>query len=230
MNSGRRERKNGRMVTILDPRSITDLVNAEPVEAADSTESAQIERPTSERVELIGTHLRAEGSVELGSFNRLSDYVNLLTGFFTIHDVTLMSRLGEPTRLAFDDLRVRLDEIGLVAQASPPHYAPPDDVLVPKARRRLVLMTTAHLIYGYAYLHAEASLTAFVDATDPPFLPMTNVRLRWLADRRLAGRYPFALVHRNHIISVATDVPTDGAPTETPVPGLTWGRAADLGW
>ena len=221
------------MVTILDPRSITDLVNAGPVEAVEAVDEvgvAERERPTSERVELIGTHLRAEGSVELGSFNRLSDYVNLLTGFFTIHDVTLMSRLGEPTRLTFDDLRVRLDEIGLVAQAAPPQYAPPDDVLVPKARRRLVLMTTAHLIYGYAYLHSEASLTAFVDATDPPFLPMTNVRLRWLADRRLAGRYPFALVHRNHIISVATDVPTDGTTTEPAVTGPSWGRAADLGW
>ena len=230
MNERTGGRHNRAMVTILDPRSITDVDGADRTPGTDDVGSVELVRPASERVELIGTHLRAEGSVELGSFRRLSDYVNLLNGFFTIHDVTLMSRLGEPTRLAFDDLRVRLDEIGLVAQKTPQRYEPGDDVLVPKSRRRLVLMTTAHLIYGYAYLHSEASLTAFVDATDPPFVPMTNVRLRWLADRRVAGRYPFALVHRSQIISVATDVPADGSPAEAAVAGLSWGRAADLGW
>jgi len=218
------------MVTILDPRSMNELVDADLGVVPGSIGADEARRAATERVELIGTHLRAEGSVELGAFGRLSDYVNLLSGFFTIHDVTLMTRLGEPTRLTFDDLRVRLDEIAIVAQKLPAHYAPADDVLVPKTRRRLVLMTTAHLIYGYAYLHADASLTAFVDATEPPFLPMTNVRLRWLADRRVAGRYPFALVHRSQIISVATDVPADGSPAEAAVAGLSWGRAADLGW
>ena len=35
---------------------------------------------------------------------------------------------------------------------------------------------------------------------------MTNVRVRWLADRRLAGRFPFALIQRRKIIGVATEV------------------------
>jgi hypothetical protein len=212
---------------------ITDIgVRADPrgaVEDLPELELPAAPEPALTRVELIGTHLRAEGSVDLGSFRRLSDYVNLLSGFFTIHDVTLMSRIGEPTRIAFDDLRVRLDEIGLIAQQSPEPYDPPSDVLVKKDRRRLVVMTPAHLVYGFAYLHPQASMTAFVDATDPPFVPMTNVRLRWLADRRLAGRYPFALVHRSHIIGVATDVAAQPG-TESFVPGPAWGRAAELGW
>ena len=49
-------------------------------------------------------------------------------------------------------------------------------------------------------------MIAFLDATDPHFIPMTNVRVRWLADRRLAGRFPFVLVQRDHIVGVATDV------------------------
>jgi hypothetical protein len=161
-------------------------------------------REITTRVQLIGTYLRAEGSVDLGNFDRLSDYVNLLAGFFTIHDVVLLSRLGEPTRITFPDFRVHLDEIAIVGQGfdAGPHA---DDRRIPKQRRRLVVTTGAHIIYGYAYLHEDASLSAFVDSTDPPFMPMTNVRVRWLTDRRLAGRFPFALVHRSTIIGVATE-------------------------
>jgi hypothetical protein len=157
------------------------------------------------RVELIGTHLRAEGSVDLGHFSRLSDYVNVLDGFFNIHDVVLLSRLGDPTRITFPDFRVRLDDIAIVGQSfdDAPHSA---ERMIPKQRRRLVVTTGAHIIYGSAYMHEEASLTAFVDSTEPEFIPMTNVRVRWLADRRLAGRFPFALVQRRKIIGVATEV------------------------
>ncbi len=215
------------------------------------------------RVELIGTHLRVEGSVELGRFTRVSDYVNILSGFFNLEDVVLLSRLGEPTRITFPEFRVRLDEIAIVGQHDPEADAggsgpwgdtaktvaapPPDPVSalrstmfegrgarpagyddddvsstvftnrperedpgagepVDKERRRLVISTDAHIIYGSAHLHHEASMIAFLDATDPHFIPMTNVRVRWLADRRLAGRFPFVLVQRDHIVGVAADV------------------------
>jgi hypothetical protein len=159
------------------------------------------------QVELVGSHLRAAGSVDLGNFHRVSDYVNFLTGFFTIRDVTLLSRIGEPTRLTFTDLRVRLDEIAIVGQAEPEMASGDDDggVLL-RQRRRLVVTTAAHIVYGFAYMHEQASLTAFVDATEPSFIPLENVRVRWLADRRLAGRFPFALVQRSHIVAVATDI------------------------
>ncbi|HEX7472332.1 MAG TPA: hypothetical protein VF323_04565 [Candidatus Limnocylindrales bacterium] len=169
--------------------------------------NAVVDPPECARVELVGSHLRAEGGVDLGNFTRLSDYVNFLTGYFTIRDVTLLSRLGEPTRLTFPDLRVRLGEIAIVGQREPGvRTDDPGDRFIAKARRRLVVTTEAHIVYGYAYLHEQASLTAFVDATDPPFIPMTNVRVRWLADRRLAGRFPFALIQRSHVVAVATEI------------------------
>jgi hypothetical protein len=34
---------------------------------------------------------------------------------------------------------------------------------------------------------------------------MANVRVRWLSDRRLAARFPFALVQRTQILGVATE-------------------------
>jgi hypothetical protein len=173
----------------------------------DEDDAAVARSPAIARVQLIGTHLRAEGSVDLGHFVRLSDYVNVLDGFFTVHDVVLLSRLGGQTRITFPDFRVRLDEIAIVGQAVD-DAVHDEERVIPKQRRRLVVTTGAHIIYGYAFMHEQAALTAFVDSTDPAFMPMTNVRVRWLADRRLAGRFAFALVHRRQIIGVATEVGT----------------------
>lgn len=192
------------------PGAMSPLETLDPAAAAPSgstpVETQASVQPITATVELLGTQLRAEGSVDLGAWRRVSDYVNFLTGFFTITDVTLLSRIGEPTRLTFPDLRVRLDDITIVAQRDPGPKPDPGDRFIPKTRRRIVLTTGAHIIYGFAYMHEQSSMTAFVDATDPRFIPMTNVRVRWLADRRLAGRYPFALIHRSHIVGVATEV------------------------
>ena len=77
--------------------------------------------------------------------------------------------------------------------------------VIPKQRRRLVVMTEAHIVYGSVYLHEEGSLSAFMDSPDPHFIPMTGVRVRWLTDRRLAGRFSFALLQRSHIVGVASE-------------------------
>jgi len=216
--------------TLAPTAPATDLAETEPLlfgqgNAGRDREPETEPVPVRLRVELMGTHLRAGGTVDLGHHRRLSDYVNHLDGFFSIHEVVLLSRLGATTRIALPDLRVRLDEIGLVGQREAQAVPTSLDHYVPKQPRRLVVMTAAHIIYGNAYLHEEASLTMFIDATDPRFLPMTNVRVRWLADRRLAGRYPFALLQRSHIIGVATEV-SSGL-------GLLRGRArrqASAGW
>ena len=163
-------------------------------------------------LELIGTHLRASGAAEVGRFRRISDYVNSVDGFFRLRDVVLLDRTGLPTRITLPELRVRLDDVAIVGQLVVEPLPPADDghVVIAKTQRRLVVMTRAHIIYGYVYLHEHGSLMQFVDSTDPRFIPMSNVRVRWLADRRLAGRYPFALIQRSQILGVATE--GTGAP------------------
>lgn len=172
--------------------------------------------PTSSEqyLELIGTHLRASGVVEMGRFRRISDYVNLLDGFFALRHVVLLTRTGEATRITMPELRVRLDDVAIVGQLSVTPLPPTTDigVHVDKVAQRLVLMTRAHIIYGYAYIHEHASLISFVDSADPKFIPMSRVRVRWLADRRLAARYPFALIQRSQILGIATE--GTGAPRE----------------
>jgi hypothetical protein len=175
--------------------------DADTVVALDAPRS-----PVLTDVELIGTHLRASGALATGNFTRLSDYLNHVEGFFQLSDVILLTRTGAPTRVVIPELRVRLDEIALVGQRDPDLVSTPDDHYVPKRRQRLLVMTAAHIVSGFAYLHEQASVTAFIDADDPPFIPMRDVRVRWLADRRLAGRYRFALIQRRHITGVATDV------------------------
>ncbi len=165
-------------------------------------------------LELIGTHLRASGVAEVGRFRRISDYVNMLDGFFRLRDVVLLDRTGAPTRITMPELRVRLDDVAIVAQLVVDPLPPSTDghVVVAKHQRRLVVMTRAHIIYGFVYIHEDGSLTQFVDSTDPKFIPMSNVRVRCLADRRLAGRYPFALIQRSQILGVASE--GAGAPRE----------------
>ena len=57
--------------------------------------------------------------MELGRFTRVSDYVNILSGFFNLQDVVLLTRLGDATRIKFPEFRVRLDEIAIVGQHHP---------------------------------------------------------------------------------------------------------------
>jgi hypothetical protein len=175
---------------------------------------AVAEAVSEQYLELIGTHLRASGVVDTGRFRRISDYVNVLDGFFKLRDVVLLTRTGETTRVTMPELRVRLDDVAIVGQLAVEPTPPSTEfgVHIVKVPQRLVLMTRAHIIYGYTYIHEDASLMAFVDSADPKFIPMSRVSVRWLADRRLAARYPFALIQRSQILGVATE--GTGAPRE----------------
>ena len=160
------------------------------------------------KVELIGTTLRAGGTLSIGGRQRLSDYINALEGFFRLEQVALYNRTGAPTRVVLPEVRIRLDEVTMVGQARTRRSEAAGSTTtverIEKTAQRLVVMTTAHEIYGYVHLHEDSPITSYVDATYPRFIPMTNVHVRWLADRRLAGRFDLALLQRSHIIGVAT--------------------------
>lgn len=188
------------------------LAADDPWAAADADDSSQ--GSSEQYVELIGTHLRASGVVDTGRFRRVTDYVNLLDGFFGLRDVVLLTRTGEATRITMPQLRVRLDDVAIVGQLAvdPIPRSRELGVHLDKVQQRLVIMTRAHIIYGFIHLLEGVSVMSFVDSTDPKFIPMARVRVRWLADRRLAARYPFALVQRSQILGVATE--GTGAPRE----------------
>jgi hypothetical protein len=167
-----------------------------------------------EYLELIGTHLRASGVVDIGRFRRLTDYVNLLDGFFALRDAVLLTRTGESTRITMPELRVRLDDVAIVGQLATEEIPRSSEtgIHLDKVAQRLVVMTRAHIIYGSVHVLEGVSVMSYVDSSDPKFIPMSRVRVRWLADRRLAARYPFALVQRSLILGVATE--GTGGPRE----------------
>jgi len=166
-------------------------------------------------VELIGSNLWVAGMVDLGRFRRVSDFVNLTQGYMVFRDVVVLTRTGDATRLTLPELRVLPDDIAVVAQLGDDHAgagsgagsgpAAEGGLMIEKRRQRLVVLTRTHIIDGDVFIHGDGSIMAFVDATDPKFIPMSDVRVRWVSDRKLAARYPFALLQRAQILGVATE-------------------------
>ena len=158
-------------------------------------------------LEMIGSQLWVAGMVDLGRFRRVSDFVNLVDGYMILKDVIVLTRTGDATRLAIPELRVLPDDIAVVGQLADdkPHASSEAAGYIEKTAQRLVVITRTLMIDGDIFIHGDGSIMAFVDATDPKFIPMNNVRVRWLSDRRLAARFPFALVQRSQILGVATE-------------------------
>lgn len=167
-------------------------------------------------IELIGTQLWVAGMVDLGRFRRVSDFVNIVQGYLVIKDVVVLTRTGEATRLTMPELRVLPDDIAIVGQLANdrPQQATGQGVFIEKVAQRLVVMTRTHIIDGDVFIQRDGSIMSFVDATDPKFIPMSEVRVRWVSDRKLAARYPFALLQRSQILGVATEgIKLGGAET-----------------
>ena len=158
----------------------------------------------SQLVELVGTHVRISGTMDVGAFQRLTDYVNLQPGSLTLHNVTLLNRRGQPTADHLARLAIRQRDVTLIAQrAAAPTPSVSDEVYVRKTRHSIVAVTTGHIVEGTVSLYPGAELEAFLQAGDPPFLPLTRVRVRWLADRRLKTIYEFVLLNRSHVLASA---------------------------
>jgi hypothetical protein len=159
-------------------------------------------------VEIIGSNLWVAGNVNLGRFRRVSDFVNIVQGYMVIRDAVVLSRTGDATRLTIPELRVLPDDIAVVAQLGDDdrqHSTSATGMVIEKRRQRLVVLTRTHIIDGDVFIQGDGSIMAFVDASDPKFIPMSDVRVRWVSDRKLAARYPFALLQRNQILGVATE-------------------------
>ncbi|MFI5254944.1 MAG: hypothetical protein ACHQ15_05760 [Candidatus Limnocylindrales bacterium] len=153
-------------------------------------------------IELVGEHLRLSGTLMLGLYRRLSDFANNHEGLFQLHDVTVLRRNGDPTSVTSSGIWVNPEEVTLIGQMA--------DVDQPEAtsheyqRKRVspvILVTTGHTITGEIHLVAGAVLSAFIESRSPMWIPMTDVRTRSLADRRVISRYGFALVNRRQIVA-----------------------------
>lgn len=166
-------------------------------------------------IELVGQHLRLSGTVIIGFHHRLSDFVNYNTGLIQLHDVTVLRRNGDPTKVTSPSIWVSPDEVTLIGQAADvDQLEPPSRDYMEKRTYLLIVVTPGHTLTGEVHLNLEGVLSAFIESPSPVWIPMTDVRTRSLADRRVISRYSFALLNRRHIVA-ATEMQ----------PGMVRGRA-----
>ena len=164
-------------------------------------------------IELVGTHLRLKGSVSLGRFGRLTDLINASSGYLRVHDALLLHRDGEPTSLVLPEIMVDQDEISFIAEQDgpPPEPGSAGGFVEPafggtaqvRKPREFVIFTPGHTVTGKIHIFGETDLAGFVDATEPRFVPATDVTARSLADERIVSHYDFVLVNRTQMIAAA---------------------------
>jgi hypothetical protein len=166
-----------------------------------------------EPVELVGTNLRLTGEVALGRFSRLTDLINASRGYIRVRDARLLRRNGEPTSLVLAELMVDQDEISFIAQpqAEVPEPGAAVGFIEPvfggdieaRQAREFVMFTPGHTVTGMVHIFGQTDLAGFVDATDPRFVPVTEVTTRSLSDRRIISHYDFVLINRTQMIAAA---------------------------
>jgi hypothetical protein len=198
----------------------------------DTSTSAPVGRD--EPIELVGMHLRLTGVISLGRFGRLSDLINASSGYVRVRDARLLRRNGEPTSLVLPELLVDQDEISFIAQSHAPQqegsgaagtgagagFIEPgfgNSTVDARKAREFVIFTPGHTVTGKVHIFGETDLVGFVDATDPRFVPVTDVTTRSLADRRIISHYEFILLNRTQMIA-ASEVGRIGdiAPEDVP--------------
>ena len=100
-------------------------------------------------VEVVGPHLRLCGTVGIGHFRRLSDFLNNRDGLIELRDATILRRNGDPTKVRTQSIWLSPHEVTLMGQLeSPPDGAPQSEMRVPKQPRGLIVVTPGHTLTG----------------------------------------------------------------------------------
>jgi len=90
---------------------------------------------------------------------------------------------------------------------------------VERPPREFVMFTPGHSITGKVQVFGGTDLEGFVDASEPRFVPVTDVVARSLADRRIISHFKFVLINRTHMIA-ASEIGRSGDISHEDVPDL----------
>ena len=164
-------------------------------------------------VEIFGNGFQISGLLWTGQFDRLSDWLNMQSGFIQVREA-LQVHLGLSDGPDPDQRRgslwVRLDQVAIVAERSAAQQSRPGAPVVQKQRRKVSILTPGYNLQGSIHVHSHGSMAQFLDAPDPHFIPVTDLTVRWLSSSTLVARFPFALVNRAHLLTIL-DQPTSAA-------------------
>jgi hypothetical protein len=152
-------------------------------------------------LELISSHARFAGTVNLGAYSRLSDLLSFHDDILTVHNGVVLTRTGFRSADEAPELDIRLNDLTLVIDRS--NYVPPPDAeqMIEKREHRMLAVTDAHIISATFFIYAGAEATPYLRASEPRWIPVTNVRVRSLVDRRIKYGASFAVLHRKPILA-----------------------------
>lgn len=164
-------------------------------------------------VEILGTGFHMSGEIHTGQFDRLSDWINMQTGFIHVHNAWHV-HLGQMSAPDPDQrksmLWVRLNQVVLIAETAPIHLVRPGSPMVQKQRRNVSIVTPGYNLSGSIHVVAYGSMSQFLETPDPNFLPITDLNVRWLSDPAMTARFPFAMINREQIVTVLDEATTQG--------------------
>lgn len=177
-------------------------------------------------VEIFGDGFQISGQIHTGQFDRLSDWINMQSGFIQVRDawhVHLGQRnLPDPEQRR-GVLWVRLDQIVLVAEQPAVQQSRGRAPVVQKQRRKVSIVTPGYSLRGNLYIHAHGSMKQYLESPDPRFLPMTELNVRWLSDPTLVARFPFAMVNRDQVVTVLDESASPAGDTARALPDASEG-------
>jgi hypothetical protein len=181
------------------------------------TQSSQRpEAGTMLEVDIFCDGFRTSGWVNTGQFDRLSDWLNMQSGFIAVRrdgpapsadGATAPDGTAGNASEAAGVRWVRLSSVVLVADREGAgtqqgwHPAP----VVQKERVRVSIVTPGYRLDGDLHVHSDGSLSEYLSVPEPRFLPVTDVSIRSRFDATEAARFRFALVNREHLVLVADE-------------------------
>jgi hypothetical protein len=173
--------------------------------------------------EIFGDGFQISGQLHTGGFDRLSDWLNMQSGFIQVYEATHV-HLGHTDTSDAEQKRgtmwVRLEQIVMVAERPGVPQSRPGAPVVQKQRRKVSIVTPGYSLRGCIHVHAHGSMQQFLETPDPHFLPITELTVRWLSDPELVSRFPFAMINRKQLITLLAEplAPADGSTVEVATP------------
>jgi hypothetical protein len=154
-------------------------------------------------LELVSSNARIGGSINLGAYSRLSDLLNFHDEILTIGAGAVMGPTGERSGGVGLPLDVRLTELTLVIDRS--DYVPPPDAeqIIEKREHKMLAVTDAYVITATFFIYAGAEAVPYLRASEPRWIPITDVNVRSLVDREVEFDAKFAVLHRKPLLATA---------------------------
>ena len=138
----------------MQPDSESGFEGGPQTAFGDSQQDGPIKGPDLE-VELIAAHTRISGTVNLGTYMRLSDLLNFLDPVVIVTGGALVDKAGAKTGDGAPELDVFLSNLTIVLDHSS-YVPPPDSLLVEKKSYQMIAVTKAHVINATFFIYPSA--------------------------------------------------------------------------